>query len=54
MNQKIASGSTGASPIWHEVMKALLAEYDDGIMDKPDKVKAVEIDAYLGGLPKNF
>ena len=53
MNQKIASGSTGASPIWHEVMKALLAEYDDGIMDKPDKVKAVEIDAYLGGLPKD-
>jgi membrane peptidoglycan carboxypeptidase len=53
MNQKIASGVTGASPIWNKVMKELLKEYKDGIMDKPDKVKAVEIDSYLGGLPKD-
>jgi len=52
MNQAIASGVTGASPIWHDTMQALLAEYGDGIMEKPDNVEAVEIDAYLGGLPK--
>ncbi len=53
MNQAIASGATGASPIWHDVMQALLAEFGDGIMEKPDTVEAVEIDAYLGGLPKD-
>jgi 1A family penicillin-binding protein len=53
MNQKIASGITGASPIWHNVMVQLLKKYKDGIPDKPDKVKAVTIDAYLGGLPKD-
>jgi hypothetical protein len=53
MNNAIASGTTGASSIWHAVMVELLKKYDDGIMDKPDKVKAVEIDSYLGGLPKD-
>ncbi len=52
MNQKIASGITGASPIWYNIMRELLKKYDDGIIDKPDKVKAVTIDSYLGGLPK--
>jgi membrane peptidoglycan carboxypeptidase len=53
MDQKIASGVTGASPIWHDIMLELLKKMPDGIMDKPDKVKAVEIDGYLGGLPKD-
>lgn len=53
MNQKISSGATGASPIWHNVMVELLKKYKDGIIDKPEKVKAVEIDAYLGGLSKD-
>lgn len=53
MNQKISSGATGASPIWHDVMVELLKKYKDGIIDKPDNVKAVEIDSYLGGLPKD-
>lgn len=52
MNPKIASGLTGASPIWHKVMVSLLKKYQDGIVDKPEKVKAMEIDAFLGGLPK--
>lgn len=51
MNQKIASGVTGASPIWHRVMREVLKKYPDGIMDKPDTVDAFEIDAFLGGLP---
>ncbi len=51
MNPQIASGATGASPIWYRVMNELLKNYNDGIMDKPDKVKAVQIDPFLGGLP---
>ncbi|GIW62682.1 MAG: hypothetical protein KatS3mg090_0508 [Patescibacteria group bacterium] len=52
MNQRIASGITGASPIWNKIMTyALNNGYQDGIAEKPDNVTAVEIDAYLGGLP---
>lgn len=53
MNPKISSGATGASPIWYRIMGELLKKYDDGIMDKPDKIKALTVDAYLGGLPKD-
>ncbi len=53
MNPKIASGATGASPIWYRIMRELLKKYDDGIMDKPDKIKALIIDSFLGGLPKD-
>lgn len=53
MNPKIASGVTGASPIWHTIMVELLKKYQDGIIDKPDKVKAVTIDSLTGGLPKD-
>ncbi len=53
MNPKIASGATGASSIWYRIMNQLLKKYGDGIKEKPDKVKAVTIDSYLGGLPKD-
>jgi hypothetical protein len=55
MNQKIASGITGASPIWYNIMYQLLKDkkYPDGIIDKPDNVVAVNIDALFGGLPKD-
>lgn len=53
MNQKIVSGVTGASPIWHRLMRQLLKKYKDGIIEKPDSVVAMQIDAYLGGLPKD-
>ncbi len=52
MNPKITSGATGASPIWYRIMTDLLKKYPDGIIDKPERVKAVTIDAYLGGLSK--
>jgi len=56
MNPKLASGATGASSIWYLLMNQILSgklgRYEDGIMDKPEKVKAVQIDAFLGGLPK--
>jgi len=53
MNAKIASGITGASPIWYQLMTEVLKKYEDGIIDKPANVEAVQIDAYLGGLPKD-
>ncbi len=53
MNQEISSGATGASPIWHDVMVELLKKYEDGIIEKPEKVKAIEVDALLGGLPRD-
>jgi len=52
MDEKIASGITGASPIWHKIMQEILKKYPDGIIDKPNKVKAIQIDALFGGLPK--
>lgn len=60
MDPKIASGVTGASPIGYRIMKEILSiksankiKYIDGIVDKPDKVKAIQIDSFLGGLPKD-
>lgn len=53
MNQNIASGVTGASPIWNRIMKNMLKTYDDGLMAKPDDVEALQVDAFLGGLPKD-
>ncbi len=53
MNPRISSGATGASPIWYKTMGMLLKKYSDGIMDKPEKVEALTIDALFGGLPKD-
>lgn len=53
MNPRIASGVTGATPIWHRLMVNLLKKYRDGIPEKPENITALEIDAYLGGLPKD-
>lgn len=53
MNPKVASGVTGASPIWNRIMKNMLKTYKDGILEKPKDVEALQIDAFLGGLPKD-
>lgn len=53
MDPRVTSGETGASPIWYTLMTELLKKYKDGILDKPDKVKAVQIDPLFGGLPKD-
>lgn len=53
MNQKIASGITGASPIWNRLMSLVLKGKKDEQFDKPDDVIAVPIDAFAGGLPYN-
>lgn len=51
MNQAIASGVTGASPIWNKIMSAVLHGKTDEFPQKPDNVVAVQVDAVLGGLP---
>jgi penicillin-binding protein 1C len=52
MNEALASGISGAAPIWRRIfLDAFSLGYKDGIMPKPDKVTALEIDALFGGLP---
>ena len=52
MNEKLASGVTGAAPIWNRIIREALRKKEDGIIDKPNNVEALEIDAFGGGLPK--
>ncbi|MCL4353702.1 penicillin-binding protein [Patescibacteria group bacterium] len=51
MNQAIASGITGASPIWHDIMSSILKGKPDQPPKKPNDVIAMQIDALGGGLP---
>jgi membrane carboxypeptidase/penicillin-binding protein len=53
MNQKIASGVTGASPIWNQIMRVALKSYPDGIVTKPESVTTEEIDSLTGGKVKD-
>lgn len=51
MNQAIASGITGASPIWNKIMTYVLKDKPDEQPKKPDNVIALQIDTLAGGLP---
>ncbi len=51
MNKAIASGITGASPIWSKLMVAALKDKKDEQLAKPDNVIAVTVDSFGGGLP---
>ncbi len=51
MNQAIASGTTGATPIWNKVMSTILKDKKDEQFAVPKNVIAMEIDALGGGLP---
>lgn len=51
MDAKIASGVTGATPIWNRVISEALAGKQVAAINKPDNVTALEIDAFGGGLP---
>ncbi len=53
MNSRIASGVTGATPIWNKIMTAILKGEKNETFAKPDGVVAVEIDALTGGLPRD-
>jgi 1A family penicillin-binding protein len=51
MNQAIASGITGASPIWNKIMSEVLKGKPDEQFQKPDNVIALIVDNFAGGLP---
>lgn len=51
MNPKIASGVTGATPIWNKIISAALDGKSSESFNKPSNVNAIEIDALGGGLP---
>lgn len=51
MNQEIASGETGASPIWNKIMSYVLKGKPDEQPQKPANVIAKQVDALFGGLP---
>lgn len=51
MNPAIASGITGASPIWNKIMTYVLKGKPDEQPVKPDNVVAVQVDSLAGGLP---
>lgn len=51
MNPAIASGVTGASPIWNDIMTYVLKDKSDEQPQKPDNVIAVQVDSLAGGLP---
>lgn len=53
MNQAIASGVTGASPIWHNLMTMALKGKDDEQFKKPDNVIALQVDPMTGMLPRD-
>ncbi len=51
LDPRIASGVTGASPIWNKVMTRVLKGTKTEDFKKPDNVIDKQIDAFSGGLP---
>lgn len=51
LDPRIASGVTGASPIWNKVMTRVLKGTKNEEFRKPDSVIDKQIDAFSGGLP---
>jgi 1A family penicillin-binding protein len=54
MDPRLASGVTGAAPIWNRIMMEVLKNTKkDEPFTKPDSIVEVEIDTLGGGLPKD-
>lgn len=51
MNPRIASGITGATPIWNSIISTILKGKADEQPKVPDGITSLEIDALGGGLP---
>ncbi|MCL4366290.1 PBP1A family penicillin-binding protein, partial [Patescibacteria group bacterium] len=51
MSPVIASGITGASPIWNEIMKAALKDKSNESFPKPDNVNQADVDGLMTGKP---
>lgn len=53
MSPIVASGVTGASPIWNKIMRAALEGKSNESFPKPDNVYQAEVDALMTGKPHN-
>ena len=53
MDPKLASGVTGAAPIWNRVMREALKDTTNDPPDMPDNIVKKEIDAFGGGTPRD-
>ena len=51
MDPRLASGATGASPIWNRLMKEITASHKDEAFPIPGNIVSLNIDAFAGGLP---
>lgn len=51
MNPKLASGVSGAAPIWNRIMREALKDKSDEQPPKPDSIIPVVVDSLFGGLP---
>jgi 1A family penicillin-binding protein len=51
MNQALASGVTGAAPIWRRIILAALSGKKDEPFTRPGNIIDMDIDAYGGGTP---
>lgn len=51
MSPSIASGVTGASPIWNKLMKLALTGKQNEPFEKPENVEQIEVDGLMGGKP---
>ncbi|OGH53363.1 MAG: hypothetical protein A3G15_05075 [Candidatus Levybacteria bacterium RIFCSPLOWO2_12_FULL_40_10] len=53
MHPTIASGVTGATPIWRRITQFVLKGKPDERFGEPQSVVAMQIDAFSGGLPRD-
>lgn len=51
LDPRIASGITGASPIWNKVTKSVLKGTKTEEFKQPDSVMAKQVDSFSGGFP---
>src|SRR3989344_1411650 len=51
MHPSLASGVTGAAPVWNRIMREALAGKSDEQFSRPPGVIEIDIDAFGGGLP---
>jgi len=51
MSPVVASGVTGASPIWNKIMTVALKGKPNEPFEKPDNVYQMEVDGLMGGKP---
>lgn len=51
LDPKIASGVTGASPVWAAIMKEVLKDKPNEPFERPSKVVQLEVDGLISGKP---